>query len=125
MPRERTIDADFFRALETERTRALVARDLPALERLHAPEYELITPAGVVFSRERYLARIAQEPFYASWDHGPMQVRVTPAMALVRYPARLGFPSGKLVSCWHTDSYELRDGAWVAVWSQATGMAQA
>lgn len=113
-------DADAFRALETQRTQAIVARDMPTIERLHAPEYELITPPGRVFSRERYLSMIAAEPFYASWEHGPMKVRVSPGMAAVRYRARITFPSGKVVDCWHTDLYELRGDTWMAVWSQAT-----
>ncbi len=114
---------DFFRALEAERTLALVARDMPTLERLHALDYQLITPPGAVFSSERYLGAIAAEPFYASWDCGPISVRVSPLMAIVRYQARIGFPSGRIVECWHTDSYELRQDHWQAVWSQATGIA--
>jgi len=114
--------ADFFRALETERAQALVSRDMPVIERLHAPGYQLVTPSGAVFSRERYVSAIAAEPFYASWDHGPMSVRVSPAMAVVRYRARLGFPSGRVVECWHIDTYELLQGQWQAVWSQATGI---
>jgi hypothetical protein len=116
---------DFFRTLEVTRTRALVAQDMPTVERMHAPDYQLITPAGVVFSRERYLAAVAAAPFYASWDHEAMSVRVSPAMAVVRYQARLGFPSGRVVRCWHTDSYEQRHGSWQAVWSQATAIASA
>lgn len=116
--------ADFFRALERERTQALVARDIAAIERLHAPDYQLITPAGRVYARDRYIARIAAEPFYAAWELGEIDVRFAPAMAVVRYPATLTFPSGKIIRCWHTDSYELRDGdggdRWQAVWSQAT-----
>ena len=111
---------DFFRALEAERTRALVGQDMAAIERLHALDYELITPAGAVFSRARYLAAIAAAPFYAAWEHGAMQLRITPAMALLRYPARIRFPSGSVVDCWHIDSYELRGAVWQAVWSQAT-----
>jgi len=114
------VDDAFFFALEAERTQALVARDLPTLERLHAPEYELITPTGRVFSRQRYLEAIAAEPFYAGWAHGPMRVRRSPAMAIVRYAAQISFPSGKVMACWHQDSYELRGGQWQAVWSQAT-----
>ena len=114
---------DDFRALEVARTRALVDRDLAVIEALHAPEYELITPAGRSFSRAGYLALIAAQPFYASWEHGAMQVRRSPAMAVVRYQARLGFPSGKVVACWHTDVYERRGEAWQVVWSQATGIA--
>ena len=116
------VNDDFFRELEAERTRAIVGRDLTAIERLHAPEYELITPAGRVWPRARYIAAIAQEPFYASLKCGPIQVRRTPAMAIVRYTANISFPSGKVVDCWHTDSYELRGNVWQAVWSQATAL---
>lgn len=111
---------DFFRGLEAERTLAIVKQDMVTIERLHAPEYELVTPAGVTFSRARYLAAIAKEPFYAEWKHGSMQVRATQTMALVRYKAKITFPSGSVVNCWHTDSYELRGTSWQAVWSQAT-----
>jgi len=118
------VDEEHFRALERERTQALVARDMATIERLHAAEYQLITPAGVVFTRERYLAKLAEGPFYASWEaEGPIGVRVSAQMAVVRYRARLGFPSGKVVECWHIDTYELRDGRWQAVWSQATALA--
>ncbi len=111
---------EFFRKLELRRTRALVARDMKTLDELHAPEYELITPAGKVFDRKRYLAAIESEPFYAAWEVGEMAFRVSPSMAIVRYKARLEFPSGREVTCWHTDAYENRAGSWQAVWSQAT-----
>jgi Domain of unknown function (DUF4440) len=112
--------ADTLRAIERSRIQALVQRDMAVLRQLHAPEYQLITPAGRVFTRERYLAAIEAEPFYAGWDAGEMQVRVSAQMAVLRYPARLTFPSGKALDCWHTDHYECRDGQWQAVWSQAT-----
>jgi hypothetical protein len=120
MPASTTPDADFFRALEVRRTRALVARDMPVIEALHATEYELITPPGRVMTLERYLSLIAAEPFYAKWEHGTMRVRLAEAMAAVRYPATITFPSGRIVDCWHTDLYELQAGSWKAVWSQAT-----
>ncbi len=112
--------ADTLRAIERSRIQALVQRDMAALRRLHAPEYQLVTPAGRTFTRERYLAAIEAEPFYAGWDAGEMQVRVSAQMAVLRYRALLTFPSGKTVNCWHTDHYELRDGQWQVVWSQAT-----
>lgn len=37
------MDTDDFCRLERERTQALVSRDLETIERLHAPDYELIT----------------------------------------------------------------------------------
>lgn len=115
-----TPDADFFRSLEVKRTQAIVARDMPEIERLHAPDYELISPPGRVMTRERYLSMIAAEPFYAKWEHGAMRVRLSEGMAAVRYQAKITFPSGKIVDCWHMDVYELQAGSWKAVWSQAT-----
>ena len=112
---------EFFRALEERRTRALVQRDLATLEELHAPEYQLITPAGRVFTREAYLGAVSAGPFYEAWEVlGGMNFRLSAHMAVVRYTARLQFPSGRMVVCWHTDSYELRAPGWQAVWSQAT-----
>ena len=120
-PPERAVPTeDFFRAPERERTQALVSQDMEAAERLHAKDYQLITPAGKVFDREGYLSAVAASRFYASWETGHMEVRRSSQMAIVRYQARLEFPSGRVVSCWHTDSYEVRGDEWQAVWSQAT-----
>jgi hypothetical protein len=33
-------------------------------------------------------------------------------------PSESGEPSS--FACWHTDSYELHNGSWQVVWSQAT-----
>ena len=93
---------------------------MKALDELHAPDYQLITPSGKVFDRQRYLAAIEREPFYAGWDVGQMAFRISPGIAIVRYEASLRFPSGREVACWHTDVYEYRAGTWQAVWSQAT-----
>ena len=117
------MNSDHFRQLERERTRAIVARDMEAIEQAHAPKYELVTPAGRVLSRARYIELIAEAPFYSAWEHGSMQVRASLSMGAVKYMARLTFPSGKVVECWHTDIYELRGSRWQAVWSQATQFA--
>lgn len=111
---------DFFRALEVERTQALVNRDVAAIRRLHAPDYELISVPGRVLSLDRYLSLMAQDVFYANWEHGPMRVQLSEGMAAVRYQAKITFPSGRVVDCWHTDIYMQQSGAWRAVWSQAT-----
>ena len=113
-------DADFFRTLEARRTQALVARDMPMIESLHASDYELISPPGRVMTRERYLTQIAAKPFYAKWEHGEMRVRLSEGMAAIRYQAKITFPSGRVVDCWHTDIYALLAGSWKAIWSQAT-----
>ena len=114
---------DYFRSLERARTEALVNRDIDLARRLHAPDYQLITPAGKTFNREDYLNAIADGDLrYERWDLGPIDVRASPGMAIVRYQAQLTFPSGKTVACWHTDSYELHGECWLAVWSQATAI---
>lgn len=111
----------FFRALEERRTRALVQRDSAVLEAMHAPEYQLIAPTGRVFTRETYLGAVQAAPFYAAWEIlGEMSFRLSAHMAILRYKARIQFPSGRVFVCWHTDSYELRASGWQAVWSQAT-----
>ena len=43
---------DFFRALEVERTRALVDRDVEKIRLMHAPDYE-VGPAKSIFSAHR------------------------------------------------------------------------
>ena len=113
-------DAEFFRALEVKRTQALVARDVAAIRRLHAPDYELISVPGRVMSLERYLSLMTVDIFYAAWEHGPMRVQLSDSMAAVRYQAKITFPSGKVVECWHTDIYAQQSGQWRAIWSQAT-----
>ena len=115
---------DFFRSLEVERTRALVDRDVEKIRRMHTPDYELISVPGRVMSLERYLLLMAQDVFYAKWEHGPMRVQLSPGMAAVRYQAKITFPSGKVVDCWHTDLYVLMAGTWRAVWSQGTQLPQ-
>jgi hypothetical protein len=119
-----TPDEDFFLALEVERTQALVDRDVEKIRRMHAPDYELISVPGRVMSLERYLSRMAQDVFYAKWEHGPMRVKSSQGMAAVRYQAKITFPSGKVIECWHTDIYALRAGSWQAIWSQGTQLPQ-
>lgn len=111
----------FFRDLERRRTKALVERNRADIEELHAPDYELITPAGNVFSRTQYIEAILNEPFYVAWEIDTIRVRLAPeGMAILRYKALIRFSSGREVLVWHTDAYEQRSGRWQAVWSQAT-----
>jgi Domain of unknown function (DUF4440) len=118
---------DYFRELEGSRIRALVERDMELLWRLHAEEYQLVTPSGRTFGRERYLREIESGNLqYWRWDAGLIEVRATERMAIVRYQATLELGSagghGTPFQCWHTDSYELKNGHWQAVWSQATAI---
>ena len=113
---------DYFRELERSRIRALVGRDMELLWRLHAEEYQLVTPSGRTFGRERYLREIETgDLHYRRWEAGPIEVRAAERMAIVRYQATLELGSaggpGTPLQCWHTDSYELKHGQWQAVWS--------
>ncbi|MBB5205183.1 hypothetical protein HNQ51_002502 [Inhella inkyongensis] len=114
-----------FLALEQRRTQALLARDIATAMRLHAADYQLITPGGGALSRERYLGLIESgELIYLGWEIGAAALRRGADMALLRYRATLTLAGGEQrpFDVWHTDSYELRDGEWLAVWSQATAI---
>ena len=114
----------FFEAIERRRTQALVERDINTIDVLHSEKYQLITPSGKVFTKSRYIAAVAEAPFYTSWKIEDFMCRASSNMAAVRYKATLGFPSGNFLTCWHTDLYEKLSGSWVAVWSQATELKQ-
>ena len=119
--------ADYIRDVEKSRIHALVTRNVELLWKLHASDYQLITPTGRTFSRERYLREIESGNLrYLKWEAGPMDVRASEQMAIVRYQATLELDSGDgqgtPFQCWHTDSYELKDEVWQAVWSQATAI---
>jgi len=117
--------ADAFRTLERSRLQALVERDMPLAWRLHAPDFHLVTPTGVSYSRDQYLSQVETgELKYLRWEPGEITVKLFPEVALLRYRAELEMGSSaaqaKSFACWHTDSYELRGGAWQVVLSQAT-----
>jgi hypothetical protein len=122
---EANATAEQIRDVERLRLRALVEANMENAERLHAPDFQLITPRGNALSKEQYLAAVAGgEIQYRVWEPGPMEVRVHGGSAVIRYKAELqqGSRDGNRPSflCWHTDSYEMRDGRWQVVWSQAT-----
>jgi Domain of unknown function (DUF4440) len=119
--------ADQVRDAERSRIKAILAIDMQSLEKLHSPDYQLITPSGRSLSREHYLGEIVSGSLrYLKWDPGPIAVKARKSLAVVRYRATLeldsGNGSGTPFECWHTDSYELQDGGWKAVWSQATAI---
>jgi hypothetical protein len=113
------------REAERGRLRSLVTPDLHVAERLHADEYELITPGGATMSKREYLDSIASGDLdYAVFEPiSEIRVRLYDHAAILRYRVRIEIlVSGRQDSgdFWHTDVYELRDDQWQAVWSQAT-----
>lgn len=119
-------DAEDIRAAERERLRSLVNADMEAAQRLHADDFQLITPTGGAVSKEEYLGLVASSVVdYLEWEPGEINVRLYDDVAVIRYQARLrivvkGGPDAPSGRFWHTDLYEKRDGRWQAVWSQAT-----
>lgn len=116
---------DPLEAIERSRLRALVDVDMDTAERLHAADYELITPGGARLSRAEYLGMIRTGTLRYRTFEPASDVRVfrVDAAAAVRYQARIevefddGADAGTF---WHTDLYALREDRWQAVWSQAT-----
>ena len=116
---------DDFRLLERTRLRALVERNMELAHQLHSPEFHLITPRGSTQTRESYLGAVeAGELIYVKWEAAAILVRRFGSVALLRYQAELEIRRSSEASssfgCWHTDSYELHNGLWQVVWSQAT-----
>lgn len=117
--------ADTLREIERSRLKALVDRNMELAWKLHAPDFQLVTPGGRPFTREQYLGKIEQGILrYLRWEPGEINVRMHGDSAVIRYQATLeldsGDGTGSPFQCWHIDLYELNDGQWQAVWSQAT-----
>lgn len=118
---------EFLRETERARLRALVVADLDQARKLHAPDFQLITPIGVALSKDEYLGSIASGQIrYLTWEPADIAVRLYDTAAVIRYRARLEVLFGghkvPLSDYWHTDVYEQRDGQWMIVWSQATSI---
>jgi hypothetical protein len=116
---------DELRDTERRRLAALVAADIELARSLHAEDYELITPWGGSLGREAYLGGVdSGDLHYLVFEPASeIRVRRTGPVAVVRYVARIEMEMGDVIDSdrfWHTDVYELRDGRWQAVWSQAT-----
>ncbi|HEY1394424.1 MAG TPA: nuclear transport factor 2 family protein [Methylibium sp.] len=118
---------DDLRDLEHARLRALVEGNIALARQLHADDFHLVTPIGRSYSKDRYLSEIENGALrYHSWVPGAMQVRSFGSTAVLRYQATLELDSGggrtPPFRCWHIDSYELINGLWQVVWSQATSI---
>jgi len=123
------VTAEVLRAVERARLRALVSADIEVAAMLHADDFQLVNPAGAVFSKANYLMGVATGRIdYRAWEiTSAIEVRLHGEAAVLRYRSHIdiavdGAPFS--LGCWHTDTYELRDGHWQVVWSQATAIEQ-
>ena len=92
---------------------------------MHAEDYQLITPGGRTLTRDEYLGGVATgELNYVVFEPASaIAIRKYEGAAVLRYQARIEVQFGDNVDSdlfWHTDIYEIRDGRWQVVWSQAT-----
>jgi hypothetical protein len=121
-----SIDPDDIRALERQRLRSLVDADMATAGRLHADDYELVTPGAARYSKDAYLGAIASGEIDYRVFEPASEIAVLvlgEGAAAVRYVASIDidFTTGTdVVRALHTDLWALRDGRWQAVWSQAT-----
>ena len=118
-------EATLIREIERERLRALVDANMEVAHRLHAADFQLITPGGGEYSKEQYLGDIASgEIKYLVWEPEIIDVRVRGEMAVIRYQSQLEIIVGgehiPRKRSWHTDSYEKHGEGWQVVWSHAT-----
>lgn len=123
----RVVAVDDFCALERLRLQSLVQRDMRLAWQLHAVDFQLITPTGYLYARDQYLGEIeAGQLTYTTWEPQTMAVRRHSQVVLLRYQAKLVVDSGaggsSTFQCWHTDVYEVHEGLWQVVWSQATAL---
>jgi hypothetical protein len=117
------------RQLERGRLCSLVEADLATAGRLHAEDFQLITPDGNAVSKAEYLGRIESgELDYRAWEAGEISVRLYGDVAMIRYrDVRFDVyrDDGQPVHrgpMYHTNLYERRDEQWQVVWSQASGV---
>ena len=126
--RAKTLEIDAIRAIQLQRSAALLKADIQAAGRIHADDFELVTPLGAVFSKEQYLGAVAAGiiKYTAIELASPVKVRVYSDVALVRYRTEIEVEvqgqSYPRAAYWFTDAYEKRDEQWQIVWSQGTGI---
>ena len=126
-PQDGDRKATVIRELELQRLRSLVDADMDLAERLHADDFQLITPDGSVYTKEAYLGAIgAGELDYLVWEVGEITVRMYGSAAAIRYDDSQFevVVNGELArtgTLRHTNVYERRNGQWQVVWSQASG----
>ncbi len=116
-------------SIERERLRALVERDMVAAERLHAPEYQLVTPNGSTRTKSAYLRDVESKrlEYLVFEPESEISVRSSGNLTILKYIARTVLSVGTAdeleIRAWHTDVYEYQDRHWMVVWSQATTIA--
>ena len=119
-------EADELRKIEEERLAAFVAGDVPALQRIHANDFQVVNPAGQELNREDYLNGVSQGFItYRTWQpEGRIQAYVFGEVAILRYRSLVELSvQGEAQPeqhFWQVEVYEKRRDGWQATFSQST-----
>jgi ketosteroid isomerase-like protein len=124
-----TNEAEAVRKVQKARSAALLAADIDAVGPIHAEDFQLITPLGIVLSKREYLGAVGTGVLkYRVLElDSAVDVRFYGVAALTRCRMQIEIDvEGKKydrAGYWFTDLYEKRQGRWQIVWSQGTGTA--
>jgi hypothetical protein len=119
--------ADRVRAIENARLQALVAGDTATASRYIADDFELVTPAGDLTTRDDYLGIVEAGivDYLVFEPASPIEVDLHGDSATVRFQVSFDLIAGDARLThqgWITEIYELRNGSWQIVWEQATAV---
>ena len=120
-------EAQDLRDLDQTLRAALVASDTSAVERILAPDFELVPPPGDKESRQEYLDSLSSGDldYIAFEPTSPVDVQVSGSLAVLTYQSHLEVAAdGTRLAheAWHTHVYEKLDDRWMQVWAQATAV---
>lgn len=117
-------------AAEAQRTRALLAADIPALERLTGEEYTHVETGGVLRDKAGFLAAMARPDVrFTSWVTEENRIRLYGDTAVVtgRYYNTVRTAAGEQPRKYarHLRVWVRRNGAWQNIAHQATQLVAA
>jgi hypothetical protein len=113
------------RGLERQQVQAAIARDQPALERLFAPDFKLVNPAGAIATRAELLTLLVGGAApYASAQYHTDELRtyddVVVSMGTESVVPLQGIQAGQTVRRRITHVWQRRQGRWQLVLRHAT-----
>lgn len=77
-------EANIIRKIEQQRVRALVEENMDLAQKLHADDFQLITPDGSEFTKESYRRQVdTKELDYKVWDPGYITIQLYDNVAVI------------------------------------------
>jgi hypothetical protein len=121
---------EVLRDVERRRLRSLVAAAADDLYALHAPEFVLVNPSGVVWTKEHYIGGVVDGTInYRRFEAtSNIDVVIDGDLGVLRYRSAIDIQvlaqERGALECWHVDCYRRNapDAPWQLIWSQATAI---